>query len=238
MAATATRSERTDTPPLPSEAPAPWERQPAESGRAYEAFCTYRDLGPGRSVVEAYRQSTGKTTATQASGGWNDWVKRFRWEPRARTYDAHLEATRQRAVAEATTAGAEEWIRRRETLHENNWAVACLLRQKAEELARQAFEGSVVDPARLRAAAAVAVQAAELGAGAVEGALSAAEEQQKAVLDLDAPLPADVAERLERFERSMLERLDNRPRPPSGLDGAHASTGAPYSLGVRYGADG
>jgi hypothetical protein len=48
--------------------PEPWERQTDESAAAYEAFRAFRDLGHGRSVCEAYRQSVGKVNAKQASG--------------------------------------------------------------------------------------------------------------------------------------------------------------------------
>jgi hypothetical protein len=65
----------------------PWQRQPGESTKAFAAFCLYRDLGPGRSVVGAYRQRTGKESARQADGRWNDWARRWHWPARAATWD-------------------------------------------------------------------------------------------------------------------------------------------------------
>ncbi len=53
----------------------PWEQQPGESGPAYRAFCAFRNMGPGRSAVKAYGQSTGNTGATQKPGRWNVWTK-------------------------------------------------------------------------------------------------------------------------------------------------------------------
>lgn len=54
----------------------PWERQENETPRAYEAFCVYRDLGPGRSITKT-SQALHKNRTT--IGEWstkNDWVKR------------------------------------------------------------------------------------------------------------------------------------------------------------------
>ncbi len=39
-----------------------WTRRPGETSTAYAAFCAYRDLGPSRSLAEAYRQRTGKAS--------------------------------------------------------------------------------------------------------------------------------------------------------------------------------
>ncbi len=36
-----------------------WTRRPGETSAAYAAFCTYRDLGPGRSLDAAYCQAKG-----------------------------------------------------------------------------------------------------------------------------------------------------------------------------------
>ena len=52
-----------------------WSRRDTETKRAYTCFCAYRDLGPSRSLVEAYRQETGKKAARQSSGHWNTWYR-------------------------------------------------------------------------------------------------------------------------------------------------------------------
>lgn len=57
-------------------APDPWERQPEETTKAFEAFCVYRDLGTERSIAKAGKQ-LGKNRVTLE--GWSskyDWVKR------------------------------------------------------------------------------------------------------------------------------------------------------------------
>lgn len=68
----------------------PWERQPNESARAYSAFCTYRNLGPKRSVLRAWRLRTGCEKAA-VPGNWNYWRAEHDWKKRAETYDAEME---------------------------------------------------------------------------------------------------------------------------------------------------
>lgn len=56
--------------------PEPWERQKGETSRAYEAFCTYRDMGASRSINKtAQKLSKNRTTIAEWSAR-NDWVKR------------------------------------------------------------------------------------------------------------------------------------------------------------------
>lgn len=62
-------------------APKPWERQPEETTKAFEAFCTYRDMGRERSLskVAEKQQKSGSLI-----GRWsreNDWVNRAaKWD--------------------------------------------------------------------------------------------------------------------------------------------------------------
>lgn len=62
--------------------PEPWERQKGETSRAYEAFCVYRDMGPGRSQVKV-GQKLSKNTATIAG-----WSTKYEWVKRAAAWDA------------------------------------------------------------------------------------------------------------------------------------------------------
>ena len=56
--------------------PEPWERQPGETARAYEAFAVYRDLGPDRSINKTARAlDKNRTTIGEWSAKY-DWVKR------------------------------------------------------------------------------------------------------------------------------------------------------------------
>jgi hypothetical protein len=68
--------------------PAPWERQPGESARAYGAFCLYRDAGPRRSLRETCRRYYGNTTSVRRLSIWSS---RWRWPERCRAWDDHLD---------------------------------------------------------------------------------------------------------------------------------------------------
>lgn len=71
----------------------PWEQQPGESGPAFEAFSTYRDLGPGRTVsavVEKLRKSDSLLRR---------WKNKWEWQRRAAAYDASIaEEARRKAI--------------------------------------------------------------------------------------------------------------------------------------------
>ena len=52
------------------------------------AWISYRDLGPRRSIVAAYRQLTGRADAKRASRHWSRWVRKHHWRTRAAAWDA------------------------------------------------------------------------------------------------------------------------------------------------------
>lgn len=103
-------------PGMSGDADAPreiWERQEGEGGRAYAAFCAYRDLGPTRTMNRAYtvhireRVEAGEISAQrgarlrpEASGRWQAWSTAWSWGKRAQAYDAHLERKRRHAREE------------------------------------------------------------------------------------------------------------------------------------------
>lgn len=63
----------------------PWERQPGESEKAFEAFARYRDMGESRTFTAV----AGKL---QKSGSLiRRWKDKFDWEQRVSAYDNDLE---------------------------------------------------------------------------------------------------------------------------------------------------
>lgn len=165
----------TDDTPTPT--PNPTARLAGESARAHAAFLRFRDLGPGRSIVEAFRQTEGKPGAKQASGRWNAWSARYDWHGRAGAYDDHMERVRQRAREAEAARYAAEMERRRLQQIEDAWTDGEELRAKARtmldwNLETERTEGDTVvrGPARwtMRDAALLLKLAAELKAAAVE----------------------------------------------------------------------
>ena len=61
--------------------PEPWERRQDETSRAYEAFCAYRDMGPGRSIAKT-GQLLGKNQTTL-----EQWSSKYGWVKRVAAWD-------------------------------------------------------------------------------------------------------------------------------------------------------
>lgn len=68
-----------------------WERAIGETTKAFDAFMTYLEAGPDRTIASA-------TNHPYAS--CRDWAKRWRWRERAATFDRHLAAQRREAFAD------------------------------------------------------------------------------------------------------------------------------------------
>lgn len=74
---------------------APWEQQPGESAKAFEAFAIYRDMGVERSLRKLTQQLHKNLTTIR------DWSVKWNWQERVRAYDrdldrqAHAQAVRE-----------------------------------------------------------------------------------------------------------------------------------------------
>ncbi len=64
---------------------APWEQQPGESAKAFEAFAIYRDMGVERSVRKVTQRLNKSLTLI------GKWSSRYNWPERARAYDRDLD---------------------------------------------------------------------------------------------------------------------------------------------------
>lgn len=64
---------------------APWEQQPGESAKAFEAFAIYRDMGVERSVRKVAQRLNKSLTLI------GKWSSRYNWPERARAYDRDLD---------------------------------------------------------------------------------------------------------------------------------------------------
>ena len=87
-----------------------WERQPKESGKAFEALCVYLEMGPDR-TLRAVARKLGKCDS-QIKKWSTDWE----WQARASAYQDHHSRLRQKAMEAATIAEANEWHKREEEM--------------------------------------------------------------------------------------------------------------------------
>lgn len=105
----------------------PWDRMKGESEEAYRAFVAYRDLGVDR-TLEAARQVLKKNSGyIRVIGGWSG---RWSWVERARAWDSHLQAERDKVAA----AEARKWEQRRLAAREANFGLAEKLQERVQKL--------------------------------------------------------------------------------------------------------
>jgi hypothetical protein len=84
-----------------------WDKREDESARAYEWFCRYRDMGPGRShdkLHQKYSEGASKKSLTLR------WSSRYAWVERAEAYDAYLDAIKRETNEDRVRKTAEEHI--------------------------------------------------------------------------------------------------------------------------------
>ena len=72
--------------------PKPWERQPDETQKQYEAFCVYRDMGTNR-TLEKVGQHLGKSTALMER-----WSSKNQWVNRVTAWDDERERIEREAA--------------------------------------------------------------------------------------------------------------------------------------------
>ena len=83
----------------------PWERQPGETEKAYEAFLIYKNLGPGRTVTEVAKKLS-KSRQLMAR-----WCSHYGWTDRAAAYDRENERKEQIATQQARKKMIERHIK-------------------------------------------------------------------------------------------------------------------------------
>ena len=81
-----------------------WNQRPGETGKQYHAFCDFRDLGAGRSMLRAYadhcarcEHRVGRVRAL--SRRWRYWSSMWGWPERARAWDAQNELLAREKIA-------------------------------------------------------------------------------------------------------------------------------------------
>lgn len=60
----------------------PWDRQPGETSKAYQAFVTYRDMGGPRTLLKVGEE------LRKSSGVINRWATQWHWSSRTELWDS------------------------------------------------------------------------------------------------------------------------------------------------------
>ena len=84
--------------------PKPWERQPSEGKKAFEAFTCYRDLGTDRSLTKV-EQKYNKNRALIAR-----WSSNWNWVERANAWDDELDRRTREEIAKGVTSMRKKHI--------------------------------------------------------------------------------------------------------------------------------
>lgn len=127
------------------DAAAAWERRTDESARAYEAFSAYRDLGPSRTFIAAYRKVTGKADASSGDADYyGKWAKKYDWQERAAKYDDYLDSMKrsqteavivESALKEAVDGDSVQvWKARSRILRNQQWEIGQAFLKQAKEM--------------------------------------------------------------------------------------------------------
>jgi len=69
----------------------PWERQPGETEKAWQAFKLYRDLGEGRTLQEVSRK------LSKHQSNVSRWSKKWHWQSRVIAWDMECDRQAQKA---------------------------------------------------------------------------------------------------------------------------------------------
>jgi hypothetical protein len=115
----------------------PWEQLDGEGDKAFEAFTVYRDSGIPRSLPEVSRRSAKSVPLIKR------WSAKYRWAERARAWDAHRAAARDRTTVRVAESDAEKLARERHERDVQNLVVASQLKLRALQMLDWAMEEQV-----------------------------------------------------------------------------------------------
>jgi hypothetical protein len=118
------------------EIPQIWLQREDETAEAFAAFTAFLEMGVGRTVRDAYRQTKGKPEAREASNNWRQWSTRLEWFKRADAFDRYHAALDRQAEERAFAQERRKWASRRATIRDEAWNDAEALRARAREILR------------------------------------------------------------------------------------------------------
>ena len=113
-----------------------WERRKGESAKAFAAFVVYRDMGPERSIDQAWGryQSGINSVSTRAPGQWRMWCVDHEWVARAQAYADFLDRIDGEEYEREARGLAKRMAKRHLAHRERKWELRDALSDVAEEL--------------------------------------------------------------------------------------------------------
>ena len=124
----------------------PWDKQPGETPKAFEAFEYVLRQWPHHNVAKAYRELSGKPNARQLSGRWSQWSRDYSWNERLEAYDQWRQEQKQQAqmeeAGEAYKAELEAFRKMHESAGKSAFNNVLLLSKALQDYA----EGFRVNP--------------------------------------------------------------------------------------------
>jgi hypothetical protein len=105
----------------------PFEQQPKETAKAFEAFSLYLQLGPARSLAAVARK-LGKS-----EGLIERWSRRHHWGERIDEHGKHMAALTRKAEVQVVNEFALERAKRNAAQEESEWQTRCELLALARE---------------------------------------------------------------------------------------------------------
>jgi hypothetical protein len=192
-----------------------WERQPGETSRSYEAFCTYRDLGTARSLANV-GEVLGKSKALMER-----WSAAHSWVDRVEALEARDEMLRREAVEEHLRAIAEDHASREVRIQEKLLEI----RERAASQSAKILEWPLTEQRVIRDedgedttfiimpvrwSKNTAIGLAQLAAGAVTGLSEAREDETEAEYDLSEISEEEIQTYLD-LDQKIRSKVRKRP---------------------------
>jgi hypothetical protein len=78
----------------------PIKQEANEPNEAFSACIFYVRMGTGRTLNDAYRKFNDKPNARQTNRKWIDWIRDYKWQERADTYDKWVNEGTEEAIAQ------------------------------------------------------------------------------------------------------------------------------------------
>jgi len=206
--------------------PLPFEQQPGESGKAFEAFSVYLSMGQDRST-EAVAKTLSKSCALVRR-----WAARWQWLARVQSHADHFAKIERQATEAVARCKGLEWLKRQQVVREEEWELHDELLRAGREAIKRFHErgkgATLGDIARLLE---LASKLGRLSSGM-------ATDRTEITGEDGGPIQAEVTVALEKIYGAVLDvapvgGLLALPAPEAGAVGlpGERATGSPVAGG-------